>query len=198
MGQRAARAKTNPLLTMKKKEKENKEKKLFLNKEKLRLLLKPWQICRLNWRLEAQSAIPSAGKESGKESVDSAKQQSYGALNQVIKNQSEDTQSFKDVEEEIGRVGGEIQIFANRHFRNVISNNVISNNCSLFSHRLHPRALQRFGNRNREAHQQRNRPSCSNLFTAPFRNRNLGCKCLKCQLCPGTSSRTSIADVLYS
>ena len=28
-------------------------------------------------------------------------------------------------------------------------------------------------------------------FTAPFRNRNLGWKCLKCQLCPGTSSRTS-------
>ena len=41
-GQRAARAKTNTLLTMKKKKKkkENKEKKLFLNKEKLHLLLK--------------------------------------------------------------------------------------------------------------------------------------------------------------
>ena len=37
---RAARAKTNTLLTMKKqKNKENKEKKLFLNKEKLCLLL---------------------------------------------------------------------------------------------------------------------------------------------------------------
>ena len=35
--------------------------------------------------LEAQSAIPSAGKESGKESVDSAKPQSNGALNAVIK-----------------------------------------------------------------------------------------------------------------
>ena len=35
--------------------------------------------------LEAQSAIPSAGKESGKESADSAKQQSDGALNEVIK-----------------------------------------------------------------------------------------------------------------
>ena len=35
--------------------------------------------------LEAQSAIPSAGKESGKESVDSAKLQSDGALNEVIK-----------------------------------------------------------------------------------------------------------------
>ena len=39
--------------------------------------------------LEAQSAIPSAGKdsakESGKASADSAKQQSDGALNAVIK-----------------------------------------------------------------------------------------------------------------
>ena len=35
------------------------------------------------------------------------------------------------------------------------------------------------------------RPSCSTLFTASFRNRNLGWKCLTCQLCPGTSSRTS-------
>ena len=31
---------------------------------------------------------------------------------------------------------------ANRQFRNVISDNVISNNCSPFSHRLHPRTLQ--------------------------------------------------------
>ena len=35
--------------------------------------------------LEAQSAIPSAGKESGKASADSAKPQSDGALNAVIK-----------------------------------------------------------------------------------------------------------------
>ena len=35
--------------------------------------------------LEAQSAIPSAGKESGKASADSAKPQSNGALNAVIK-----------------------------------------------------------------------------------------------------------------
>ena len=35
--------------------------------------------------LEAQSAIPSAGKESCKASVDSAKQQSDGALKAVIK-----------------------------------------------------------------------------------------------------------------
>ena len=41
---RAARAKTNTLLTKKKKKKENKEKKLFLNKEKLRLLLKQAQM----------------------------------------------------------------------------------------------------------------------------------------------------------
>ena len=47
--------------------------------------------------------------------------------------------------------------YANRQFCNVISNNVISNNCSPFSHRLHPQALQRAGNRNREAHRQRNR-----------------------------------------
>ena len=33
--------------------------------------------------LEAQGAIPAAGKESGKESVDSAKLQSDGALNAV-------------------------------------------------------------------------------------------------------------------
>ena len=64
------RAKTNTLLTMKKKKKEeNKEKKLFLNKAEL----------------EAQSTITSAGKESGKESADSAKLQSDGALNEVIK-----------------------------------------------------------------------------------------------------------------
>ena len=50
--QRAARGKTNPLLTMK--NKKNKEKKLFLNKEKLRLLLKLWQICRPNWRRKVQ------------------------------------------------------------------------------------------------------------------------------------------------
>ena len=35
--------------------------------------------------LEAQSEIPSAGKERGKESADSAKLQSDGALNEVIK-----------------------------------------------------------------------------------------------------------------
>ena len=36
-------------------------------------------------KLEEQSAIPSTSKESGKESVDSAQQQSDGALNAVIK-----------------------------------------------------------------------------------------------------------------
>ena len=41
--------------------------------------------------------------------------------------------------------------------RNVISINVISNNCSPFSDRLNPRALQRTGNWNREAHWQTNR-----------------------------------------
>ena len=51
---------TNTLLTMKKKKKENKEKKLFLNKElflnqeKLRLLLKLWQIRWPNWRRKVQ------------------------------------------------------------------------------------------------------------------------------------------------
>ena len=39
---------------MEKKEKENKEKKLFLNKEKLLLLLKLWQIRRQNWRRKVQ------------------------------------------------------------------------------------------------------------------------------------------------
>ena len=53
-GQRAARAKTNTLLTLKKKNKENKEKKLFFNKEKLRLLLKLRQIRRPNWRRKVQ------------------------------------------------------------------------------------------------------------------------------------------------
>ena len=53
-GQRAARANTYALLTMKKKKKENKEKKLFLNKEKLRLLLKLWRIRRPNWRCKVQ------------------------------------------------------------------------------------------------------------------------------------------------
>ena len=56
-GQRAARAKTNTLLTMMKKNKENKEKKLFLNKLlKLWqiLLLKLWQISRPNWRRKVQ------------------------------------------------------------------------------------------------------------------------------------------------
>ena len=41
-------------MTMKKKKKKNKEKKLFLNKERLRLLLKLWQIRRPNWRHKAQ------------------------------------------------------------------------------------------------------------------------------------------------
>ena len=53
-GQRAARAKTITLLTMKKKKDENKAKKLFLNKEKLRLLLKLWQIRRQNCRRKVQ------------------------------------------------------------------------------------------------------------------------------------------------
>ena len=53
-GQRAARAKTNTLLTTKKKKEENKEKKLFLNKEKLRLLLKFRQIRRPNLRRKVQ------------------------------------------------------------------------------------------------------------------------------------------------
>ena len=57
-GQRAARAKTNILLTMKKKNKENKEKKLFLNQEKLLLLLKLWQIRRQNWRRKLEVQFP--------------------------------------------------------------------------------------------------------------------------------------------
>ena len=53
-GTKGWRAKTNPLLTMKKKKKKKKEKKLFLNKEKLRLLLKLWQIHRPNRRRKVQ------------------------------------------------------------------------------------------------------------------------------------------------
>ena len=68
-GQRAARAKTNTLLTTTKKKMENKEKKLFLNKEKLRLLLKLWQIRRPNWRrnvqFRCQLAIPGSGAPPG-------------------------------------------------------------------------------------------------------------------------------------
>ena len=62
---------------------------------------------------------------------------------------------------------------------------------SLFSQATPATTTPKSRNRNREAHRQRNRPSCSTLFTPPFRNRNLEMKCLKCQLCPGTSSRTS-------
>ena len=101
MRQRAARGKTNPLLTMRKKKKENKEKKLFLNKENLRLLLKLWQILRPNWR--AQSAIPSSGKESGKESADSAKTQSDGALKAVMIRRSEEAQRLKDENADLKR-----------------------------------------------------------------------------------------------
>ena len=56
MGQRAARVKLNTLLPVKKKKKKkkNQEKKLFLNKEKLCLLLKLWQIRRPNWRRKVQ------------------------------------------------------------------------------------------------------------------------------------------------
>ena len=50
--------------------------------------------------LEAQSAISSAGKES----ADSAKLQSDGALNEVI-NEIEGRECL--LEEEVGRVGGE-------------------------------------------------------------------------------------------
>ena len=103
-GQRAARAKTNPLLTKKKKKKKNKEKKLFLNKDNLRLLLKLWQIRTITQaELETQSAFPSAGKESGKESADSVKLQSDGALNAVIKRRSEDAQRLKDENADLKR-----------------------------------------------------------------------------------------------
>ena len=48
------------------------------------------------------------------------------------------------LEEEVGRVGGETRIFAGTQIDNfdVISINVISNNCSPFSDRLHPRELR--------------------------------------------------------
>ena len=53
--------------------------------------------------LEAQSAIPSAGKESGKESADSANMQSDCALNAVIKRRSEDAQRLKDENADLKR-----------------------------------------------------------------------------------------------
>ena len=46
--------------------------------------------------LEAQIAIPSAGKKSGKESADSAKTQSDGALKAVMIRRSEEAQRLKD------------------------------------------------------------------------------------------------------
>ena len=68
--------------------KENKEKKLFLNKETLRLLLKLWQIGRPNWRRKVQFP-PLARREA-------RRVQSNGALNAVIKRRSEDAQRLKD------------------------------------------------------------------------------------------------------
>ena len=53
-GAKGGASKTNTILTMKKKKEENKEMKLFLNKEKLRLLLKLWQVRRPNWRRKVQ------------------------------------------------------------------------------------------------------------------------------------------------
>ena len=50
-----------------------------------------------------QSAIPSAGKESGKESADSAKTQSYGALKAVMIRQSEEAQRLKDENADLKR-----------------------------------------------------------------------------------------------
>ena len=50
-----------------------------------------------------KSAIPSAGKESGEESTDSAKQQSNGALNAVIKHRSEAAQRLKDENADLKR-----------------------------------------------------------------------------------------------
>ena len=80
-GQRVARAKTNTLLTMIMTKKENKEKKLFLNKEKLLLLLKFWQIRRQNWRRKVQ--FPPLARRvatyNGKASANSAKPQSDSA-----------------------------------------------------------------------------------------------------------------------
>ena len=87
-GQRAARGKTNPLLTMKnKKKKKNKEKKLGKASSVAE------DLADTQAELEAQSAIPSAGKESGKESEDSAKTQSDSALKAVMIRRSEEAQS---------------------------------------------------------------------------------------------------------
>ena len=53
--------------------------------------------------LEAQTAIPSAGKESGKESADSVKTQSDGALKEVMIRRSEEAQRLKDENADLKR-----------------------------------------------------------------------------------------------
>ena len=53
--------------------------------------------------LEALSAIPSAGKESGKESEDSAKTQSDGALKAIMIRRSEEAQRLKDENADLKR-----------------------------------------------------------------------------------------------
>ena len=68
-GQRAARAKTNTLLTKMKEEEENKELRSF---------------GRYAGQTGGAKCNSSAGKESGKESADSAKPQSDGALKAVM------------------------------------------------------------------------------------------------------------------
>ena len=68
---------------------QNKKKILRLHKEKLRLLLKLWQMRRPNGAKFRMAQSSFAGKES-------AQLQSSAALSEVIKHRSADTQRLKE------------------------------------------------------------------------------------------------------
>ena len=74
-------------------------------------------------KLEAQSAISSVGNESGKESVDSAKQQIDSALNAVIKRQPEDAQRLKD---EIADLKRRLEELEEKHKSSLVRKSTIS------------------------------------------------------------------------
>ena len=122
---------------------------------------------------QGEKTIPKQGKASSVAEA-SADTQAELETQKVIKRWSEDAQRLKDENADLKRRLEELEEkhksspVPNHQFWNVILNNVISNNCSPLTRRLHPWALQRARNRNQEAHWQRNRPSCSTLFMVPF------------------------------
>ena len=79
---------------MKKKKKENKEKNLFLNKEKLRLLLKLWQILRPNWRRKVQ--FPPLARRVARRVLIVLKRKVMVQLKAVMIRRSEEAQRLKD------------------------------------------------------------------------------------------------------